>query len=440
MPLTRHTKEEMSRWSPEQVRKAAPDESSLKAARKLALAGPWSETGATENLLFGKCQGSGKKPYQVSIDLVAPAYRCSCPSRKFPCKHALALLMLWADGNDIADVSDASEFAQQWANERADRSAQKAAKAATKKDVDPVAREKRRQARLTTMDDGVADFSTWLHDVMRSGIAATRSHPTSFFDTAAARLVDAQCPALATEVRDLPTVLYSGDKWASRTAETLGRWWTIVNAWQRRDTLSEHEVADVRAALGWAWPTDEIREREQVNDEWVVLGVYRHDDGRLAEQRTWLQGSRGGTTVLVLAFATAGQPLPVPQATGARLSATVAMYPGSAPARALFIDEPSALDGHDFPVGVTMDEALTQIAEHRAIHPLALRTPLVLRDVRLTTSHVIDDQGAALPLIAPSWDALAVSGGHPVTVFGEWSRSGFTPLTVVADGQVMACE
>jgi hypothetical protein len=68
---------------------AAPDDASLAAARKLARPGPWSETGSNGDLVWGKCQGSGKTPYQVSVDTVAPAYRCSCPSRKFPCKHAL---------------------------------------------------------------------------------------------------------------------------------------------------------------------------------------------------------------------------------------------------------------------------------------------------------------------------------------------------------------
>ena len=77
---------------------AAPDAASLAAGRKLAVPGPWRETGCNDVLVWGQCQGSGKTPYQVSVDLTGPAYRCSCSSRKFPCKHALALLMLWSEG------------------------------------------------------------------------------------------------------------------------------------------------------------------------------------------------------------------------------------------------------------------------------------------------------------------------------------------------------
>ncbi len=44
----------------------------------------------------GLCQGSGRQPYQARVDLAEPAFKCSCPSRKFPCKHGLALLLLFA--------------------------------------------------------------------------------------------------------------------------------------------------------------------------------------------------------------------------------------------------------------------------------------------------------------------------------------------------------
>lgn len=80
-------------WSEAQVLAVAPDEASVKAARKLAGQSGWSDLGAGSGLLWGRCKGSGKNPYQVTIDLSAPAYTCSCPSRKFPCKHALALLL-----------------------------------------------------------------------------------------------------------------------------------------------------------------------------------------------------------------------------------------------------------------------------------------------------------------------------------------------------------
>ncbi|NUO34795.1 MAG: SWIM zinc finger family protein, partial [Dermatophilaceae bacterium] len=116
-----------TRWTAAQVAGLAPDASSLAAARRLARPGPWSDTGSTDVLVWGKCQGSGKTPYQVSVDLVGPAFRCSCPSRKLPCKHGLALLLLWVDGSgSVADAAEAAAFAQEWAPERSARAGAKA--------------------------------------------------------------------------------------------------------------------------------------------------------------------------------------------------------------------------------------------------------------------------------------------------------------------------
>ncbi|WP_345024954.1 SWIM zinc finger family protein, partial [Nonomuraea roseoviolacea] len=50
-------------------------------------------------VLFGECEGSGATPYQTCVDLDGPAYRCGCPSRKAPCKHALGLLLVWSAGD-----------------------------------------------------------------------------------------------------------------------------------------------------------------------------------------------------------------------------------------------------------------------------------------------------------------------------------------------------
>ncbi len=93
-------------WSAETIEALAPDAASVTAARKLARPAPWSATGCDERALWGLCKGSGSTPYQTQVDLSEPAFKCSCPSRKFPCKHALALMLLRA-GGDVAPASAA---------------------------------------------------------------------------------------------------------------------------------------------------------------------------------------------------------------------------------------------------------------------------------------------------------------------------------------------
>ena len=94
---------------------AAPDSTSQIAGRRLARPGPWSAIGVSDGLLWGECQGSGKTPYRVTVDTGGRRYQCSCPSRKFPCKHALGLLFLWAERR-IDESGEIASFAKDFAD------------------------------------------------------------------------------------------------------------------------------------------------------------------------------------------------------------------------------------------------------------------------------------------------------------------------------------
>lgn len=65
--------------------------------KKLAKSGKIINTHITkdQNLIYGECGGSGKSTYKTSVDFInpeEPVFRCTCPSRQIPCKHATALL------------------------------------------------------------------------------------------------------------------------------------------------------------------------------------------------------------------------------------------------------------------------------------------------------------------------------------------------------------
>ena len=79
----------------------APDEASKKSARELAVSSKWVQMGALledeGEVIWGEIKGSSGEVYRTQILVDEPAFRCSCPSRKRPCKHALALLVLRAN-------------------------------------------------------------------------------------------------------------------------------------------------------------------------------------------------------------------------------------------------------------------------------------------------------------------------------------------------------
>jgi hypothetical protein len=430
----------MGRWSEAKVISVAPDPSSLAAARKLAGPGPWSETGSNDTLVWGKCQGSGKTPYQVSVDVAAPAYRCSCPSRKFPCKHALALLLMWAREEMADDGTETAAFAEEWANQRAGRAAAKE-KRHSEQPADPAAQAKRLADRLLLMDAGMADFARWLTDMVRTGLAAAHNQPYAWWDSAAGRLVDAQLPGLAEQVRAMGSDVHGRADWADHLLYRSGRWWAMTKAWSKRDELAPPELADLRAALGWGTPSADVQAAGAVPGPWLVLGAHRGDDGRLQQQRTWLRGP-DGMVVMVLDFAAQGEALATPQLAGALLNVPVARYPGSEPRRALFTGplSPQGLSA-DLGAGCSVAEALDIEAAAVSRSPWRQRHPVVFGGVRLFPGGpgwLRDSAGDALPLLdAPVASLLALTGGHPVHLFGELEDGRVRPLSIVVEGAVV---
>lgn len=92
----------------------APDESSVRAAHGLMGPSQWPSLGFDDATVWGECKGSGTKPYQVQVELSGPAFKCTCPSRKFPCKHALALLLLRIQQENAFTRGEAPEWVKEW--------------------------------------------------------------------------------------------------------------------------------------------------------------------------------------------------------------------------------------------------------------------------------------------------------------------------------------
>src|SRR5438128_1309203 len=96
---------ETSTLSEDTVHRLAPDAGALQNARDLVRKKSFIDLGVSPDgtWLMAKCKGSGKSPYEVSVDLAneaAPTSRCTCPSRKFPCKHGLGLMLAYVGAPD----------------------------------------------------------------------------------------------------------------------------------------------------------------------------------------------------------------------------------------------------------------------------------------------------------------------------------------------------
>jgi uncharacterized Zn finger protein len=190
-------------FSEEQILSMAPDESSKKSGKELANASKWVKREISERALWGECQGSGKLPYQTQVDLINVAFKCSCPSRKFPCKHGLGLLLLYARDKKIFSSAAEPDWVTGWLDKRGERDEKKSEKKEKEKKIDPTAHAKRQENRLKRVEDGMMELRLWIKDIVRNGLLNIPGKDSSYFETMSKRTVDAQAPGLAAMIRSL---------------------------------------------------------------------------------------------------------------------------------------------------------------------------------------------------------------------------------------------
>ncbi|MEU4523609.1 SWIM zinc finger family protein [Amycolatopsis sp. NPDC024027] len=418
-------------WTAERVAGLAPDPASEKAGRALATPARWSGAGASEDAVWGFCQGSGKKPYQTCVELAEPAFRCSCPSRKFPCKHALGLLLLWAAGR--VDGAEPPEWVHTWLAERADRArrAENRAEATGPKDEEAAAR--RASDRAARVEGGVAELKVWLTDRIGAGFAGFERNGGEELRTVAARMVDAQASGLAGGLRRAAGLVGRRD-WPEALLAELSQLYLLADAATRLESLPPALAETVRTRLGFSVETARVLETgERVADEWLITGAADEENDRLLTRRTWLRGLGTGRDALVLSFAPPGRPLDATLPPGHRLTAELAFYPGAAPLRALVAERgiPLAAPAAE---GGSIADALAAHTRAMAADPWLERWPVLLSGVT-PAEHaggwcLSEPDGTAMPLVpyAFPWSLLALSAGRPLTVAGEWSPAGLRPL------------
>jgi hypothetical protein len=441
-------------WSAEQVLALAPDASSQKSARGLATPRPWQESGfcAEPPSLWGLCAGSGKTPYQTCVDLTEPAYRCSCPSRKFPCKHALALLLLWSAGS-VPTAAEPPDWVKEWQDSRSERKAKASARAEAVAEArangeaptakDPAAAARTAQRRAGRVDAGLSELDRWLTDQIRQGLAGAARAGYAHWDQMAARLVDAQAPGVAGAVRRLASYAGAPDRLLTELA--LLR--LLISGYARRDDLPDDVLATVRSRIGFPITTEDVLAGEPVRDEWTVLGQRDEVEERLTVRRVWARGTSTGRCALVLSFAAPGQALSADLVVGTTVDADLCFYPGRTPLRAVVANRHAPPTPTDVgpPGEPTIRQALTGLAGALAGEPWLERWPMVLTGVTPATDrggrwHLRDADGDALaldPAAGVPWRLIAAIGGAPATVAAEWSPAGLLPLTAWTEGRMV---
>ena len=476
------------RWSVEQVESIAPSAAAVTSAQGLVTPARWSGLGSDERALWGSCSGSGLEPYDVAVDHVGVGFRCTCPSRRIPCKHAIALLLMWA--HDQVPLGTPTAKVSAWLARRELRStsdgatapapdAESAEPAGESPDAayggegatsepdeseqtpDPKDRDTTRDERVERMMAGLGELDRWLDDRIRTGLADPALARYSTWDDLAARLVDAQAGSLANRIRRLAGMVGASPDWHDDVLAELGLLHLLAQAGRRLGSLPDPLADAVATTVGWQVRKADVLGGVPDTDHWVVAGRSDQREDRIEVRRHWLRGETTGRWALVLSFAAYGQALDTSLTVGTTLHADLHRYPGPAlraivgrrhanPEDAIFPGAPAHRPGR--PPAQSLAAACDEVGRMLVAEPWLDRVP-----TSATASIAQDgdrwfltDETGSVALLTSARSALgrarsapddaiavllAVSGGHPVDLTLEWTPHGFVPLAAHLDGR-----
>ncbi len=276
---------------------AAPSSDAAKNGRSLALKKSFVKlhTSADGALYFGYCQGSGKVPYLCSADFAVPekpVYRCSCPSRQFPCKHSIGLLFAKAMGQSFSVAPVPAELEAKREKAKATAEKKKVTAAAPRK-VNKSAMAKKIQAQLGGMDL----LEKLLNDLVRLGIGNMNAKLADEMEEQAKQLGDVYLPGAQSALRNYTRLFKNDDgddlpaaareSVFSEAFDQLGRLHSLIGKGRAylQSRLDDPELKPetetaIAAWLGHAWQLRELAEAGLVEKdvELIQLSFHTHDD------------------------------------------------------------------------------------------------------------------------------------------------------------------
>ncbi len=469
----------------ERIEALAPDQASLAAARKLLKPASWPTLAEGEGLVWGECQGSGATPHRVVVKEADTGYKCTCPSRKFPCKHALALMWMRADKPAAFAPATVPDWVKDWLSRRRGKSTatsktedeeqqpkskpsirltetpEAAAKADPKAEQRAAAaRERNKLEREAAVLAGLEDLDTWLSDQIQHGMASFVAQAAQACRTIAQRLVDAKASGLAGRLDGLPTRLFTLPGPARPTAaiRELGQVHLISEAYRRASELPELLAADARQAVGWSVKREALlsdSEALRVEAQWRVFAVVSEaQPDRLRRVETWLWRESGAEDKPQCALLIDFIPISTGAATGGylvgdQIDAELTFYRSTIPLRAQITTLKRGAEQNGEPLTLPSERLSASYANYeRALSqlpwlgtiPLSFRSASVRRngeqlylcdgESQLSLPLHTSQSSHVLPLASIDridgiglWNGYEFTLGWGETPIGRWLRS-----------------
>lgn len=420
----------------------APDPATADRAKALASTKYWRELVGNPSIVWGACKSSGTTYYKAAFEIKSQSFKCNCKSRKYPCKHSLALGAIFSAQPDAFSVSDTlPDWVSDWL---ADGTPTGKNYTPEEEQAKAENRQKNFSKRLVTMEAGLNELENWLVDSLRQGLATLEQQPYSYWKEISARVHDAKLSGIGKRITAIPVLIKTDEKWPEKILEELTSYYLLIRGLRRMDELPLNMQQDLLKYSGVNIRKDDLFQYGQtVKDTWMVMAMLEGEEDNLRFRRTWIYGWKTAAFGLILDYAFGNKAFERHYKRGSVFEGSVVYYPSNAPLR-LAVKEKKLLDRTiKRIVGVAnFDLFLDFYAATLAANPWEISLPCSIENVQPVLDEkqlfFIDEQQKKIPVLNEEeiiWKILAISGGQSINVFGEWTGAFFIPMSISINEQ-----
>lgn len=260
----------MINLSKEYIDSLATNASAMKNGITLARNGSFVKLNKSEDesIIFGECKGSGKNNYICSADFYnpsSPVFRCTCPSKQFPCKHTLGLMYAFIEGKEFILESIPEDILDK--RERMEKREQTKVE---KKKTPPKKNKTALKKKINTQIEGLELLDKVVKSILKQGFKAISKENIKELNVQLKELGNYYIPAAQSELSRLIEMIQSDDVNNDNIMMQIIYLKSLVKEGKKNllNRLEDEEMnlaveSKIEEQLGYAWKLTELEELGQ---------------------------------------------------------------------------------------------------------------------------------------------------------------------------------
>lgn len=300
--------------------------------------------------------------------------------------------------------------------------------------------------RIMEMKAGLVDLEIWMNDIIRQGIASIEKNAYTICEDIARRMIDAKLRGVANRIRTIPLMIGASPNWIEQVLSQLGEIYLFAQGFKKLEKLPTDFQETLKKVGGINIKKQAVLQQNGIKDTWLILGKIEGTDAineNLSFRRIWLLGKHSKRPALILDYVFGSSGFQNHFAVGTEFNGELAYYPSSYPIRAAVKQQHSVTtEITNFSRATTIAQFMEQYAQAVGSNPWLSDFPCILSNVTPVIEnkqlYIVDKANHQIPILdhqMTGWKLIALSGGMPISIFGEWTGRILVPLSACVHGR-----